>query len=451
MNGKNTRLEKMPNDYLAPGHTVVLRATGKRDALKELVEVLCADAPARWDAARVLDAVWRREQTLSTLVMPQVAIPHARVDGIGKTLVAVGKSAEGIAWDPGAAEPVRLVILIIGSGNEHLHVLGRIATRLSNKALCEELLATPDIGIVHGLLTQPYPLAARFPKPVLHDLSIRCFGHAQAIAREIKAGALVLHADAVGDISFLENCQLAGLRLILVSRDLSRYPRSPQVDRFLPVPFGGLNRSSQIDIAFLFLVSQGLLGRGDRVVSVCGVPESGILDTIMVADLGRDYRLFFPAENGESLPSDVEPQVLSRVLQVAGILAAEGREGKPVGTMFVVGDHERVREHCRQMVINPFKGYAEDERNILDPSLEETIKEFSRIDGAFVLRGDGVIVSAGTYIRTGAEIDQLSPGLGARHAASAIITRQTHALSVALSESTRKVSLFRQGERVLEL
>jgi hypothetical protein len=285
----------------------------------------------------------------------------------------------------------------------------------------------------------------------VHELSIRCFNHALSIAREIKAGALVLHADAVGDISFLENCQSAGIRLIVVARDVSRYPHCESVERFLAVPFGGLNRTGQIDVALLFLVSQGELSRGDRAISVGGMPESGILDTIMVSDLERDYRLFFPDGEGQQLPVGIEPQVLSRVLQVASNLAEEGREGKPVGTMFVVGDYERVREHCRQMVINPFKGYPEHERNILDPSLEETIKEFSRIDGAFVLRGDGVIESAGTYIRTGAEIDQLSPGLGARHAASANISSQTQALAVALSESTRRVSLFRRGERILEL
>ena len=103
------------------------------------------------------------------------------------------------------------------------------------------------------------------------------------------------------------------------------------------------------------------------------------------------------------------------------------------------------------MIINPFKGYTEEERNVLDPSLKETIKELSKIDGAFIIRGDGVLVSAGTYIRTRIPPGDLPQGLGARHAAAAAITAVTQALAIAISESTRKVSLFKNGERIMEL
>ena len=78
------------------------------------------------------------------------------------------------------------------------------------------------------------------------------------------------------------------------------------------------------------------------------------------------------------------PAVFERLLTLASELGLEGREGRPVGTLFVVGDSDRVLAQSHQLVINPFHGYPEAERNILDPRLEETIKEFSAIDGAFV-------------------------------------------------------------------
>ena len=67
-----------------------------------------------------------------------------------------------------------------------------------------------------------------------------------------------------------------------------------------------------------------------------------------------------------------------------------------------------------QLVINPFHGYPEAERNVLDPRLEETIKEFSAIDGAFIIRGDGVILSAGRYLAPQGKLDEPLPA-GSRH------------------------------------
>ncbi len=437
---------------LTPERCLILDQADKRLAVEQLVKIICADVEGGLDPKTTLEAVWNRECNLPTRLVPGVAIPHARVDALPETMVAVGISPEGIQWDAEENQPpVRLAIVIIGPGSRHLQVLAQLATRLSNQPLYETLLDADDPKTVYQLLTQPYSALTRSRKPSLQDSSQACFRHALTLAREMDASTIVLHADAVGNLAFLDNCQIEDLELIVVARDLSRYRASDKITRFLPVPFSGLNRSSQMDVAFLFLVSQGILDRGKRVVSVCGLPDSGLLDTIMTTNLQEEYRHFVADPDQEKLPEDVEPQVLSRVLQVASSLAAEGREGKPVGTIFVIGDYQRVSQHCRQMVINPFKGYPEEDLNILDPGLEETIKEFSRIDGAFLLRGDGVAMAAGAYIRTMAEIEELTPGLGARHAAAASITRQSRALSVAVSESTRKTSLFRNGERILEI
>jgi DNA integrity scanning protein DisA with diadenylate cyclase activity len=100
-------------------------------------------------------------------------------------------------------------------------------------------------------------------------------------------------------------------------------------------------------------------------------------------------------------------------------------------------------------VVNPFTGYPEEQRNILDPSLEETVKEFSRIDGAFLIRGDGVIEAAGLYLRSKSRVEGMPAGLGARHAAAAAITAETGAVSIAVSESTRRISIFRGGRRLM--
>ena len=100
--------------------------------------------------------------------------------------------------------------------------------------------------------------------------------------------------------------------------------------------------------------------------------------------------------------------------------------------------------------MNPFKGYPENERNILDPSLDETIKEYALMDGAFIIRRDGVVESAGTFLGAPASPAQ-APGLGARHAAAAGVTAATDALAVAISESSAEIRIFKGGQLVLTI
>ena len=123
-----------------------------------------------------------------------------------------------------------------------------------------------------------------------------------------------------------------------------------------------------------------------------------------------------------------------------------------MGTMFVVGDTDRVLPLTRQLVLNPFKGYPPSERNILDYSLEETIKELATLDGAFIIRGDGVVETCGAYIRTASQEEfELPRGLGTRHHAAAAITAITDSIAVTVSESTGSVTIFRAGRIVTEI
>jgi diadenylate cyclase len=117
----------------------------------------------------------------------------------------------------------------------------------------------------------------------------------------------------------------------------------------------------------------------------------------------------------------------------------------------VLGDHERVLVLSTQMVINPFGGVSEEERNILDPLLKETIREFATIDGAFVIRDDGVILSAGRHLKASAEEAGLPRGLGARHRAAAGITGLTNAVAITVSESNGDVRVFNGGKIFMEI
>ena len=167
----------------------------------------------------------------------------------------------------------------------------------------------------------------------------------------------------------------------------------------------------------------------------------------MVVDVEREFQSGLIPQNG-LLPSGVKPEVIERVIGIATELGVEGREGAPVGTLFVIGDTNAIRHYTKPLILNPFYGYKEEDRNILNPFMDETIKELSLIDGAFVLRGDGVIESAGTMIYASGFYHQLPGGLGTRHTSAAAISMAVDCVAITVSSSSGQVTLFRKGEMI---
>jgi DNA integrity scanning protein DisA with diadenylate cyclase activity len=208
-------------------------------------------------------------------------------------------------------------------------------------------------------------------------------------------------------------------------------------------------RAEKAKVAVVAATGEGLLSEGDLVL--CAIARSGSrnVDTVLKLRIGQALDEQLPIDT-LGLPSEFNGQVVEAIVSLALAVGHQGFEGHPIGTIFVVGDTARVMEQSRQLTINPFQGLPEEERNVMDPRITEALKNFSVLDGAFVIREDGVVLAAGRYLQSKADtVTQL--GLGARHAAAAAITGSTRAISVTVSQSTGTVRVFKNGESVLEL
>lgn len=280
--------------------------------------------------------------------------------------------------------------------------------------------------------------------------------HAYQLAIDIKADAILIYGDVASATNDIRRViDKLPVKLIVVTRASDSFSTEevPRVLR-IAVPDVPMTRLGQIKVALLVGMARGVVSKVDRVVILTGIERSGLIDTIMVLDLKTESELISTSdplipENG------VQPEVFERVLTIAAQIAFEGREGRQVGTIFVIGDSGEVLKNSENLVLNPFFGYSESQRNIMDVHLEETIKEFSTIDGAFVISGKGTIETAGTrLLATG-----LAPGLpadfpkglGTRHAAAAAITSITKAIAISISQSTGSLTIFRAGHRIAEI
>ncbi len=202
--------------------------------------------------------------------------------------------------------------------------------------------------------------------------------------------------------------------------------------------------------ALLEAVADDTLVPGAGVVAIYSGFETGKMDSISFIRLDEHLRRL-TVRDLRQLETKVPLDTLKAVLDLAVEIGREGREGKMVGTMFVVGDARKVLAYSQPTVWDPVKGYSRKERNIHESRNREAIKEIAQMDGGFIVSADGTIESACRLISAPAASITLSKGLGTRHWAAAAITKATNAIAIVVSESNGTVRLFQSGEVVLRI
>jgi mannitol/fructose-specific phosphotransferase system IIA component (Ntr-type) len=99
-------------DYL-PARGFCLRLQGKTrpEVIAELVQA--GAKAAGLSAETILGAVLEREELMPTGIGKGLAVPHARLPGLEKPLVAVGFSEGGLDFESPDGEPAHIIFLIL--------------------------------------------------------------------------------------------------------------------------------------------------------------------------------------------------------------------------------------------------------------------------------------------------------------------------------------------------
>jgi DNA integrity scanning protein DisA with diadenylate cyclase activity len=206
-------------------------------------------------------------------------------------------------------------------------------------------------------------------------------------------------------------------------------------------------RTNKLKVAIVMALAVNILSKDSKLIALTGLNN---IDSMIYLEIEKEKELLLFRENID-FGEIIRPEVFEKVLRIALELANQGREGKSVGALFVLGDIENIKPYIKQMIFNPFKGYDQKERNIMLSNLDDTVKEYSVLDGAFLISGDGTLESAGVHIAASADTADLPKGLGSRHMAAAAITSVSNAMSIVVSESTGDVSVFKNGKLVTQI
>jgi DNA integrity scanning protein DisA with diadenylate cyclase activity len=198
-------------------------------------------------------------------------------------------------------------------------------------------------------------------------------------------------------------------------------------------------------------LSAGKISAGQLIV--CGIGRdlcSSGGDLVVVTDVesgSGDLRLTELVK----LTDGIRPDTLQTVLSVACRIGRVTRSGKSLGALLVLGDSRNVLKQSRQLILNPFEGHEEANRTVRNLDIHEMLVELAKLDGAFVLRGDGFIQTAGVFLSAPTTEVSVPRGLGARHLTAAAVTANTNATAVVVSSTDGDVRVFSRGELVLQM
>lgn len=387
-----------------------------------------------------------RERSMTTCLGNGISLPHIRVKMKRPYIFAIGRCVDGLEFeDMEEYRDLRMVCMLLAREQEknYLQVLASLARIFQEPSFVDKIKTKLDLKDFRNEMLLAFggsPSNAESKANRFNNLIVR---EADKIARGAKCSTLLIFGDSnARGINFKSLFHAEKTVLVTSSPEVSE--KHAAVDLVLSIPSYSSNRLAQLRSAVLIGLTRGIFKYNDRICCIGGLPRSEQFDTIVVVDVESEFQSVFTRQT-DLLPACVKPEVMERVLGIAMELAVEGREGKPVGCLFVIGDAEKIRPHTKPLILNPFYGYKGEDRNILNPFMDETLKELSTIDGAFIIHGDGVLESAGTLLHIHDFNHKLPGGLGSRHAAAAAISMASDSIAICVS-SSGQITLFRRGE-----
>lgn len=273
---------------------------------------------------------------------------------------------------------------------------------------------------------------------------------AQRMVKEVNPSAIVMLAELPYDFQEIRK-KLRRVRLLVASDnpDVQRAVTADDVD-LVQLDSSSETRQVQLSQALIEAIADEHLESGDTIIALYSGYERDAIDSLSVINL-HEHLARLTSRDLQRLETKVPLETLRSVVDLAVEIGREGREGKAVGTMFVVGSHRKVQPLSREGVHDNFRGYPRKERELRNPRVRESIKEIAQLDGAFVVSSDGIVQSAGRILVAPARGLTLSKGLGARHWAAAAITKTTPAVAITVSESNGTVRIFQDGRVMLRI
>ena len=133
-----------------------LNSTNKKDALNELLDLICKDDKITNEKV-FRKEIFKREKLMSTGIGYGIAIPHARHKTVTDFVMVMGRKKEGLEYESIDDKPVKLIIMIGASDNQdkdYIKLLSRLMLRLKNKDFVKNILNADNSKEIYSLIKE---------------------------------------------------------------------------------------------------------------------------------------------------------------------------------------------------------------------------------------------------------------------------------------------------------
>ena len=127
--------------------SIELKARTKKEVLAELAGALAPTTPGL-DTKALVDLLLERERLGTTAMGDGIAIPHARVESLGRLVASFGRSRAGVDFESVDGQPTHLFFLLVAPGKEgsaHLLTLARLSRLLSRPDFRDRLMEIESV------------------------------------------------------------------------------------------------------------------------------------------------------------------------------------------------------------------------------------------------------------------------------------------------------------------
>ena len=143
-------------DLINPESVIAnLKVTSKKQALQELSKKM--GALVDQEERVIFDLLLEREKLGTTGVGDGIAIPHGKLNSLGKLCGLFARLERPVEFDAIDERPVDLIFLLLApesAGADHLKALARVSRLLRDKAVCDKLRGSDTAEALYSLLTE---------------------------------------------------------------------------------------------------------------------------------------------------------------------------------------------------------------------------------------------------------------------------------------------------------
>ncbi|MCD6181335.1 MAG: PTS sugar transporter subunit IIA [Candidatus Cloacimonetes bacterium] len=144
------------SDLLTQNEIIDIQATSKKEALEEMLAVICKSEKITKPKAFV-KGIFDREKMMSTGIGYEIAIPHVRLKSVKDFVMAVGRSKQGIEYASIDDKPVKLIFMIgasEGQDKAYIALLSRLMLRLKNPEFMDKMMHAATPGEMYEIIKE---------------------------------------------------------------------------------------------------------------------------------------------------------------------------------------------------------------------------------------------------------------------------------------------------------